>query len=117
MAAESVSGILDGGDAPEETASSSQMMKTLHSGNLSDEYVRADTFDLCNLDVAMDKRAVDKLLAAEKKRAETEQRRDDEPMEPWEIDLAKLEVEQLISPGTFGSVYRATYDGKVVLGM
>ena len=114
MAAEletQLSEIVDDGDTAEPAASKMNLQQ--HSGFLGDEkYIRADMFDLDSLDVEVDKKAFAKLVAMEKQRD-----RGDEPVEPWEIDLAKLEVHQLISPGTFGSVYRATYDGRDVLGM
>ncbi|XP_047050648.1 serine/threonine-protein kinase STY13-like [Lolium rigidum] len=106
MASNNLSGALDGGDA----AATAAGRNIQHSGFLGGEYLRADMFDLDSLDVEVDKKTMAKLLATEKQRD-----RGDEEMEPWEIDLAKLEVHELISPGTFGSVYRATYDGNVVL--
>jgi hypothetical protein len=34
----------------------------------------------------------------------------------WEIDLAKLDIHNQIAHGTFGVVYRGTYDGLDVAG-
>ncbi|XP_037489270.1 serine/threonine-protein kinase STY13-like [Triticum dicoccoides] len=87
------SGFLGGGGGKEET------------------YTRADMIDLENLDVEKQRESIAKTLALEKQRHKDK----DQPMAPWEIDLAKLEVHHRIAPGTFGCVYRATYDGKDVL--
>ncbi|CAM0949012.1 unnamed protein product [Alopecurus aequalis] len=106
MAAEGeayLSGIVDGGDAADEKSSEVKMQ---HSGFLgSEKYFRADLFPLDSLDIEVEKKTIAKL----------QRDRGDAPLEPWEIDLAKLEVHKLISPGTFGSVYRATYDGRDVI--
>ncbi|CAL5342056.1 unnamed protein product [Camellia sinensis] len=34
--------------------------------------------------------------------------------EEWEIDLAKLDIRNAIAHGTYGTVYRGTYDGQDV---
>uniref|UniRef100_A0A453CE25 Protein kinase domain-containing protein n=1 Tax=Aegilops tauschii subsp. strangulata TaxID=200361 RepID=A0A453CE25_AEGTS len=85
----------------------------LGGGGKEETYTRADMIDLENLDVEKQRESIAKTLALEKQRHKD----NDQPMAPWEIDLAKLEVHHRIAPGTFGSVYRATYDGKDVLGM
>ena len=36
--------------------------------------------------------------------------------EEWEIDSAKLELKYNIANGTYGSVYKAIYDGREVAG-
>ncbi|KAH9682525.1 protein kinase domain-containing protein [Citrus sinensis] len=36
------------------------------------------------------------------------------PKEEWEIDLSKLDMRNLIAQGTYGSVYRGTYDNQEV---
>lgn len=39
------------------------------------------------------------------------------PKEEWEIDLAKLDLRYLVARGTYGTVYRATYDSQDVAGI
>eukprot|EP00252_Welwitschia_mirabilis_P018357 TRINITY_DN407_c0_g1_i1.p1 TRINITY_DN407_c0_g1~~TRINITY_DN407_c0_g1_i1.p1 ORF type:complete len:369 (-),score=94.63 TRINITY_DN407_c0_g1_i1:367-1473(-) len=65
------------------------------------EFVRADKIDLKNLD-----RHLSRVFTRE-----VELKR---PKEEWEIDLAKLEIKSIIGHGTFGTVYRGTYDGQDV---
>ncbi|KAE8806034.1 Serine/threonine-protein kinase HT1 [Hordeum vulgare] len=79
----------------------------------AETYIRADMIDLEELDLEKQRESIAKTLALEKQRQKDNHR----PMAPWEIDLAKLTVHRRIAPGTFGSVYRATYDGKDVLAI
>lgn len=69
-------------------------------------YVRADKIDLKNLDVQLEKK---------RSRVWLEQQRSASPQPQqlleWEIDLAKLDIQSQIAHGTFGVVYRGTYDG------
>ncbi|KAI3496477.1 hypothetical protein L1887_38841 [Cichorium endivia] len=66
---------------------------------------RADKIDLKSLDVHLEKQ----LSQAWSKNEEPNR-----PKESWEIDLAKLELRNLIARGTYGTVYRGTYDGQDV---
>lgn len=36
--------------------------------------------------------------------------------EDWEIDLAKLDIRNVIAHGTYGTVYKGSYDGQDVAG-
>lgn len=36
--------------------------------------------------------------------------------EEWEIDLAKLDIKNVIAHGTYGTVYKGVYDGQDVAG-
>lgn len=38
------------------------------------------------------------------------------PKEEWEIDLSKLDIRYVIAQGTYGTVYRGTYDSQDVAG-
>uniref|UniRef100_A0A0D3FP00 Protein kinase domain-containing protein n=1 Tax=Oryza barthii TaxID=65489 RepID=A0A0D3FP00_9ORYZ len=76
-------------------------------------YVRADKIDLKNLDVQFDKT---------RSKVWLEQHRSSSAASPlplleWEIDLAKLDIQNQVAHGTFGVVYRGTYDGHDVAVM
>jgi hypothetical protein len=45
-----------------------------------------------------------------------EHQRSATPLLEWEIDIAKLDIHNQIAHGTFGVVYRGTYDGRDVAG-
>ena len=73
-------------------------------------YLRADGFDLVNLDMQLEKT---------RSRVWLDQQRGASPAQPgelleWEIDLAKLDIQNQVASGTFGVVYRGTYDGNDV---
>ncbi|VAI36588.1 unnamed protein product [Triticum turgidum subsp. durum] len=75
-------------------------------------YLRADGFDLVNLDMQLEKT---------RSRVWLDQQRGASPAQPgelleWEIDLAKLDIQNQVASGTFGVVYRGTYDGNDVAG-
>ncbi|CAM0876184.1 unnamed protein product [Alopecurus aequalis] len=70
-------------------------------------YVRADQIDLTKLDVTLEKK---------RSRVWLDQQRCASPREllEWEIDLGKLDIDKQVASGTFGVVYRGTYDGEDV---
>ncbi|TYI57112.1 hypothetical protein E1A91_D11G256600v1 [Gossypium mustelinum] len=77
------------------------------NGSISgkDMIFRPDHIDLKSLDMQLEKhlsrvwsRNIDK----------------QKPAEEWEIDLAKLDLRNVIAHGTYGTVYRATYDNQDV---
>ncbi|KAK9288523.1 hypothetical protein L1049_016982 [Liquidambar formosana] len=74
------------------------------SGSISskDMFVRADKIDLKSLDIQLEKH-----LSRVWSRNVVESQR---PKEEWEIDLAKLDIRYVIAHGTYGTVYRGTYD-------
>jgi hypothetical protein len=75
----------------------------------NESYVRADTIDLESLDIQLEKQLA---KTWEKHKGSYNQG----PREDWEIDLAKLEIRYVIAQGTYGTVYRGTYDGQDVAG-
>lgn len=79
-------------------------------GNLSnkDMIFRADKIDFKSLDLQLEKH----LSRAWSKTLETQTSQ--KPREVWEIDPTKLEIRYLVAQGTYGTVYRGTYDGQDV---
>lgn len=74
-----------------------------------DRIFRADKIDLKSLDKQLEKhlsRVWSRNLEITHKAKEEE----------WEINLAKLETENVIARGTFGTVYKGIYDGEAVAG-
>jgi hypothetical protein len=78
----------------------------VRAGADNEMYVRADKIDFKNLDV--------QLVWLERQRSASP--RPETPLLEWEIDLAKLDIQNQIAHGTFGVVYRGTYDGHDVAG-
>ncbi|GMN46751.1 hypothetical protein TIFTF001_015927 [Ficus carica] len=66
-----------------------------------DMMFRADQIDLKNLDIQLEKH-FSKVFS----RNSNNQR----PKEEWEIDLSKLDIRYVVAQGTYGTVYRGTYD-------
>lgn len=74
-----------------------------------DMIFRADKIDLKSLDVQLEKhfsRVWSRNL----------ENQNHVPQEEWEIDPSKLEIRYLVAQGTYGTVYRGTYDSKDVAG-
>lgn len=82
-------------------------VKGAGSFSSKDMLVRADKFDLKSLDIQLEKHLSWVWSRNESKR----------PKEEWEIDLSKLDIKNVIAHGTFGSVYRGTYDNQDVAGI
>ncbi|XP_039067823.1 serine/threonine-protein kinase STY13-like isoform X2 [Hibiscus syriacus] len=80
-------------------------MKGNGSFSSKDMIFRADKIDLKSLDMQLEKH-----LSRVWSRNIEKQR----PTEEWEIDLAKLDLRNVIAHGTYGTVYRATYDNQDV---
>jgi hypothetical protein len=76
-------------------------------------YVRADKIDLKTLDVQLEKTRSQVWLDHQRSAASP---RPETPLLGWEIDLGKLDIQNQIAHGTFGVVYRGTYDGHDVAG-
>ncbi|KAF8016748.1 hypothetical protein BT93_H2083 [Corymbia citriodora subsp. variegata] len=81
--------------------------KGMGSKSLSDKdlYLRADKLDLKSLDIQLEKHL---------SRVWSRSIENQKPKEEWEIDLAKLDIRNVIAQGTFGTVYRGTYDNQDV---
>ncbi|KAB2038946.1 hypothetical protein ES319_D03G179600v1 [Gossypium barbadense] len=80
------------------------------NGSISgkDVIFRVDQIDLKSLDMQLEKH-----LSRVWSRNIEKQR----PAEEWEIDLAKLDLRNVIAHGTYGTVYRATYDNQDVAAL
>ncbi|KAK1428321.1 hypothetical protein QVD17_17154 [Tagetes erecta] len=79
----------------------------LGSKSKKDSFLRADKIDFKSWDVQLDKH-LSKVWSRDKdKEANTKK-------EEWEIDLAKLDIRNVIAHGTYGTVYRGVYDGQDV---
>ena len=78
-------------------------------------YVRADMVDLKTLDMQLERTRSHAWM--EHQRSQRSASPLPEPLLlEWEIDLAKLDIHNQIAHGTFGVVYRGTYDGLDVAG-
>jgi hypothetical protein len=86
-----------------------KLKKSGSMGSSADAYVRADKIDLTSLDIQLEQRLTKKWGKADLK--------SQGPKADWEIDLAKLEIRYVIAQGTYGTVYRGTYDGQEVAGI
>lgn len=84
------------------------LVKGNGSFSSKDMFFRADQIDLKSLDVQLEKhlsRVWSRNIEANRAKEE------------WEIDLAKLDLRYLVARGTYGTVYRATYDSQDVAGI
>ncbi|GFZ14194.1 protein kinase superfamily protein [Actinidia rufa] len=79
--------------------------KSTGSFSSKDMFFRADKIDLKSLDVQWEKH----LSRVWSKNIEVQK-----PKEEWEIDPSKLDIRYLIARGTYGTVYRGTYDSRDV---
>ncbi|KAL8530546.1 hypothetical protein ACS0TY_007545 [Phlomoides rotata] len=68
-------------------------------------FLRADMIDFKSWDVQLEKH----LSRALSRNSEAQGK-----PEEWEIDLAKLDIKNVIAHGTYGTVYKGVYDGKDV---
>ena len=87
----------------------------VRAGADNEMYVRADKIDFKNLDVQLEKTRSHVWLEHQRSQRSASPR-PETPLLEWEIDLAKLDIQNQIAHGTFGVVYRGTYDGHDVAG-
>ncbi|GFP86543.1 serine/threonine-protein kinase ht1 [Phtheirospermum japonicum] len=76
----------------------------MSTGSISSKnmVVRADKIDLRNLDLQLEKQNFSRVWS---KSTELQK-----PKEVWEIDPSKLEIRYFVARGTYGTVFRGTYD-------
>ncbi|PPR97952.1 hypothetical protein GOBAR_AA22715 [Gossypium barbadense] len=80
-------------------------LKSTGSFSSKDMIFRADKIDLKSLDIQLEKH---------QSRVWSRNVDNQRPAEEWEIDLAKLDLRHVVAHGTYGTVYRATYDNQDV---
>ncbi|KAL0434104.1 UNVERIFIED_CONTAM: Serine/threonine-protein kinase STY13 [Sesamum latifolium] len=76
--------------------------------NSKDMIFRADKIDLKSLDVQLE-RHLSRAWSSLDVQLETQK-----PKEVWEIDASKLQIRYIVAQGTYGTVYRGTYNGQDV---
>ncbi|KAF3340601.1 putative plastidic glucose transporter 2 isoform X2 [Carex littledalei] len=86
-------------------------LKQSRSFDGNDAYIRADKIDLTTLDIQLEKHYT---KGWTKDKAASGGGAPQGPREDWEIDPLKLEIRYVIAHGTYGTVYRGTYDGRDV---
>lgn len=84
-------------------------LKVMGMGGFSqkDMIVRADKIDFKSMDLQLDKH-LSRIWSREKVTSMKRKK------EEWEVDLNKLEIRDVIAHGTYGTVYRGSYDGQAV---
>lgn len=87
----------------------------VRAGADNEVYVRADKIDLKNLDLQLEKKRSQVWLEHQRSQRSSSPL-PEAPLLEWEIDLAKLDIQNQVAHGTFGVVYRGTYDGHDVAG-
>ncbi|PWA55828.1 protein kinase superfamily protein [Artemisia annua] len=74
-----------------------------------DSFLRADKIDFKSWDVQLDKH-LSRVWSRDREASNYSNAKKEE----WEIDLAKLDIRNVIAHGTYGTVYRGVYDGQDV---
>ncbi|XP_078160238.1 serine/threonine-protein kinase 52-like [Carex rostrata] len=89
---------------------SKEHAKLTRSMSSNEVFTRADAFDLKNLDIQLEKK-LSKVLIEEIGASFPSSKC---KSEEWEIDVSKLDIRYVIAKGTYGTVFRGTYDRKDV---
>ncbi|RLN15411.1 hypothetical protein C2845_PM02G05080 [Panicum miliaceum] len=82
----------------------------VRAGADNEVYVRADMIDLKNLDMQLERTRSHAWMEHQRSQRSASPLAEPLLLE-WEIDLAKLDIQNQIAHGTFGVVYRGAYDG------
>lgn len=109
MDLKSVEGGNNDGENGLDKSNTEEGVKAKDVGSISgkDMFLRADKIDFKSWDVQLEKHL---------SRAWSRDREAQTKKEKWEIDLGKLDIKSVIAHGTYGTVYRGTYDGQDVAG-
>ena len=91
----------------EESNSKEKALSPKGSISSKDMFFRADMIDFKSLDIQLEKHL---------SRVWSKDREVKTHKEEWEIELAKLDLRNVIAHGTYGTVYRGVYDGQDVAG-
>lgn len=107
----------EGGEVP-KTEKSNHVdggSKLKNSGSLSskDMIFRADKIDLKSLDVQLEKHLS---RVWSRNNIDSQSNQTPKEKEVWEIDPSMLEIRYLVAQGTYGTVYRGTYNSQDVAG-
>lgn len=96
---------IGGGDSNTQEGELGLKEKDVGSISSKDMFFRADKIDFKSWDLQLEKHL---------SRVWSRDREVNSKREEWEIDLAKLDIRNVIAHGTYGTVYRGTYDGQDV---
>lgn len=96
---------IGGGDSNTPEGELGLKEKDVGSISSKDMFFRADKIDFKSWDLQLEKHL---------SRVWSRDREVHSKREEWEIDLAKLDIRNVIAHGTYGTVYRGTYDGQDV---
>lgn len=80
-------------------------------GSNSNNFVRADKIDFKSWDLQLEKH-LSRVWSRDREVGGGGPTKKEE----WEIDLAKLDIRNVIAHGTYGTVYKGSYDGQDVAG-
>lgn len=109
MKSEETCKTLEESDAKNNAPQKIMASKEEGSNGNEETYLRADKIDFKSWDVQLDKH-FSRAWSRDREVVHSNK-------EEWEIDSSKLDIRYVIAHGTYGTVYRGTYDGQDVAGI